>query len=873
MKKILLFLVFGLSSLLSFSQIPTTKIQNYLDDNKSSYGLSSADVSQWVLTGTTNSKATGITNYYINQSFQGIELYGTTSNVWFKNEQVLDIKMQFIQNVASKVNSVHANIDVISALNYAHNALGETPVSHEILETKSDTEFILSNGNLVEDLVSAKLVFQPIDDVLKLAWHLEYYSQDYKHLWSVRIDALNGDLLEKFDGVLTCNFGDTNHKNHNHNNFFFTKKIFREDNTNSSLDIQSGSYRVFPYYTESPNHGSRILVTNPHDVNASPYGWHDTNGNLGAEYTITRGNNVHAQEDTNGDNGTGASPNGTASLLFDFAYGGTGVAADTYTDAATTNLFYMNNIMHDVWYQYGFDEPNGNFQQNNYGKGGTTSFFGDYVFADSQDGSGTNNANFSTPSDGNRPRMQMYLWDVGPTPRNLVVNTPIAISGEYYVADNVFDPGHVDLPAMPGLTTDLVLYEDATPDITDACEVATNAAAMVGKIVILRRGTCPFTQKVLNAQNAGAAAVIVVNNDTANPDTYVGMSGADATITIPAVFVTYNIGEAIIAAMGSETVNVTLRNEPITFVNSDGDFDNVVIAHEYGHGISTRLTGGPATSCLNNEEQMGEGWSDFFGLMMQMKASDQPEDVKGIGTFVVNQPTNGTGIRTYPYSTDMGINPFTFADSNVEVVPHGVGSVWATMLWDLAWAYVDKYGFDPDIYYGTGGNNKVMQLVLDGLKLQGCSPTFITARDALIAADQATTGGQDYCMIWEVFARRGLGQNASSGSANSSTDQVEDFTVPPAGPNCTLSVNYFNNDEMIKVYPNPTNGMLNLRVNNYSGELMIEMFDLNGRKVLSSKDGNFSIERSFNISSLQSGIYLLKLTGKDLSYTQKVIKN
>ena len=69
---------------------------------------------------------------------------------------------------------------------------------------------------------------------------------------------------------------------------------------------------------------------------------------------------------------------------------------------------------------------------------------------------------------------------------------------------------------------------------------------------------------------SGVASVIVVNNDTANPDTYVGMSGADATITIPAVFVTYNIGEAIIAAMGSETVNVTLRNEPITFVNSDG---------------------------------------------------------------------------------------------------------------------------------------------------------------------------------------------------------------------------------------------------------------------------------------------------------------
>lgn len=870
MKKVLLFLVLGFVSVISYSQTPTTKIQNYLDKNKSLYGLSSSDVSNWAVESTGNSRATGIKNYYINQTFQGIEVFGTTSNVWYKNDEVLDIKLQFVSNVAGKVNSISPNIDVVSGLNYAHIALGESQVEHQVIEQNENGKYIISNGNL-EDNVNARLVFQQVQNELKLAWHYEFYSQDYKHLWSLRIDALNGNLLEKFDGVLSCNFGDDNHQNHNHQNFFFTKKGFK-DNSNL-LDVQSGSYRVLPYNIESPNHGNRVLVTNPHNVTASPYGWHDTNGATGAEYTITRGNNVHAQEDINGDNGTGASPNGGAGLLFDYPYAGNSVVATNYTDAALTNLFYMNNVMHDVWYQYGFDEPNGNFQQNNYGNGGATSFFGDYVIADGQDGSGTNNANFSTPTDGSRPRMQMFLWDVGPTPMNLVVNSPSDISGEYFVADNQFSPGHIDLPAMPGLTTDLILYQDATPDITDACETAVNGAMLNGKIVIIRRGTCPFVQKVLNAQNAGALAVIIVNNDAANPNQYVGMNGDGTGITIPAVFVTYNIGEALIASLSTNTVNVTLRNQNTGFVNADGDFDNVVIAHEYGHGISTRLTGGPTTSCLNNQEQMGEGWSDFFGLMMQMKAGDQPEDIRGIGTFVVSEPTNGTGIRTYPYSTDMLINPFTFADTNTEVVPHGVGSVWATMLWDLAWAYVDKYGFDSDIYNGTGGNNKVMQLVIDGLKLQGCNPTFVSGRNALIAADQATTGGQDFCLIWEVFARRGLGQNASSGSNNSSTDQVEDFTVPPAGPNCTLSTNYFNNEELIRVYPNPSNGMLNLRVNNYSGELTIEMFDLNGRKVLSNVEGNFSVEKSLNITSLQSGIYLLKLTGKDLSYTQKIIKN
>ena len=58
--------------------------------------------------------------------------------------------------------------------------------------------------------------------------------------------------------------------------------------------------------------------------------------------------------------------------MFDFPYGGTSAQPSTYLSAATTNLFYMNNILHDVWYQYGFDEVNANFQLNNLGRGGVT---------------------------------------------------------------------------------------------------------------------------------------------------------------------------------------------------------------------------------------------------------------------------------------------------------------------------------------------------------------------------------------------------------------------------------------------------------------------------------------------------------------------
>ncbi|MEN0007021.1 MAG: M36 family metallopeptidase, partial [Bacteroidota bacterium] len=72
-------------------------------------------------------------------------------------------------------------------------------------------------------------------------------------------------------------------------------------------------------------------------------------------------------------------------------------------------------------------------------------------------------------------------------------------------------------------------------------------------------------------------------------------------------------------------------------------------------------------------------------------------------------------------------------------------------------------GFDEDFYHGTGGNNIAMQLVLDGLKIQPCSPDFIEARDAILTADSINYDGAHQCLIWETFARRGLGASAEAG--------------------------------------------------------------------------------------------------------------
>ncbi|MBK6775620.1 MAG: M36 family metallopeptidase [Flavobacteriales bacterium] len=283
--------------------------------------------------------------------------------------------------------------------------------------------------------------------------------------------------------------------------------------------------------------------------------------------------------------------------------------------------------MHDVFYRYGFDEVSGNFQSNNYGRGGAE---GDFLYADGQDGSGTNNGNFGTPPDGSSPREQLFVY----------------------------------------------------------------------------------------------------------------------TFTTP---------------------------------NRDGCMDRNFITHEYGHGISRRLVGGASNvNSLNNQDQMGEGWSDWIALMMTMKAGDDGTN-HGNGSYLLGQPVNGPGIRPVPYSTDIAVNSLTFDDTNNSALlpnSHGVGTMWCTVLWDMTWDPIALYGFNADLYNGNGGNNIALQLVIDGMKYTPSSPGFVDARNGILLADQITYGGAHQNLIWAAFAARGLGFSASQGNPYWRFDQVEAFDLP-----------------------------------------------------------------------------------------------
>ena len=230
----------------------------------------------------------------------------------------------------------------------------------------------------------------------------------------------------------------------------------------------------------------------------------------------------------------------------------------------------------------------------------------------------------------------------------------------------------------------------------------------------------------------------------------------------------------------------------------DGDLDNVIIAHEYGHGISTRLVGGPGTNALGGSEQMGEGWSDWFGLVMTIRPGDTRNTARGVGNYAIGQPTTGGGIRPTQYSTDLAVNGTDYGDIGGLSVPHGVGYGFATILWDMTWDLIDLEGYDSNQYTGTGGNNIAMALVIEGLKNTANNPGYVSGRDGILQADQDLYGGQYNCLIWDAFARRGVGVDAvenSNGGTNTNTDQITSFTSgctgPPPPASCDSTVDSF----------------------------------------------------------------------------------
>jgi len=583
-------------------QPPLTIAKSFLGAHAGALGVSPNDIASAAVTNQYRSEHTGVTHIYMRQMVNGLPIANADLNVNVSaTGQVINVGSTFAPGVVAADETTIPGFSAVDALSYAANALGVTLTESpdEVIQAPGVSRYtVLHAPELSLDDIPVRLQYVATPAGVELAWNMVLRTTDGEHWYDMSVDADTGEVLYSPDW------------------------------------ISNATYHVHAIPNSDPNDGPRTLEVDPHDPLASPFGWHDTSGSTGPEFTDTRGNNVFAQEDIDGNDIGGSRPNGGPGLIFDFPVDLT-LVPPTYLSASTTNLFYWNNITHDVMYRYGFTEAAGNFQINNYGRGGLGN---DAVQADAHDPSFFG-PNFGTPPDGRPPRMEMTLFDF----------------------------------------------------------------------------TAP---------------------------------GRDSSLA------------------------------------------SEIIVHEYGHGVSNRLTGGPANSGALfgfQSRGMGEGWSDYFALAMLQRPTDTELGAYPQGIYVLGQLPTDRGVRAFPYSVDMTIDPDTYGVYNQGInffLQHRVGKIWASMLWDMTWQLINKWGYDANVQNGFDpidpfGNTLALQLVMDGLKLQPANPTFVNARDAILLADRLLTGGKNQVELWTAFARRGLGFSAFDGGGTNAFFVTEAFDLPP----------------------------------------------------------------------------------------------
>jgi hypothetical protein len=465
----------------------------------------------------------------------------------------------------------------------------------------------------------AKLVWVPMDEkTLRLAWDVTLTSRSRAEMYRVLVDAENAQVLVR--QALTA---------------YISPASYRVYTAESPLPMSPG--HETPSSLQPAPVSRQLITLEALNTTASPNGWINDGVN------ITSGNNTDTYTDTDANDAADLPrTTGVPNRVFDFAHNLTQEPTN-FKDASVTQLFYWTNFMHDRMYELGFTEAAGNFQTDNFSRGGVGN---DPVNSEAQDGSGTNNANFSTPVDGGRGRMQMYNWTY------------------------------------------------AAPD-------------------------------------------------------------------------------------------------------RDGSFEAEVVLHEYAHGVSNRLVGGPSvTISALSTRGMGEGWSDFYGLALTAEASDNPHGNWARGAWSRYLSSNWLsenyyyGARRYSYSTDMLKNPHTLRDIDPNQVDwhtavprnptytatqdatqvHYQGTVWCVTLWDLRANLIVKHGF-------ATGNERALFLVTEGMKFGPANPNFIQSRDGILQATLVNHPG-DLGEVWTAFAKRGMGDGATAPASSTTTGIVEQYDVP-----------------------------------------------------------------------------------------------
>ncbi|MGH9850401.1 MAG: M36 family metallopeptidase [Blastocatellia bacterium] len=469
--------------------------------------------------------------------------------------------------------------------------------------------------------VESRLVYFPLsNDASRLAWQFTLWMTSTPDVYLTLVDAENGAILFRHNMTY---YDENPLRPHG---MVFTKDSPRPDSPHVSDNPPVVNREDVPFRAEMFNGSVIFPVSDPHyDWWAGPPG-----NNL-----ISNNTNTYLDRDANNmpDPPLLTAADGNFSFPLDLTLAPT--TADNQR-AAQVNLFYWINRYHDILYSFGFNEAAGNFQTNNFNLGGRGA---DAVLGEAQDGSGTNNANFSVGQDGLPGRVQMYLF----------TGTPMR----------------------------------------------------------------------------------------------------------------------------------------------DGDFDQHVVIHELTHGTSHRLIGNALGLRGTQGGGMGEGWSDWFGLVLMRNENDALDGSYPVGSFVTGNYARG--IRRFPYSTKMEVFPLTYKDVAINFsAPHPIGEIWCNALWEMRALLIQKYGFRE-------GQRQSLQLVTDGMKLTPNTPSFVDARNAILLADRVNNSGANQCLLWQAFAKRGIGFRADTTDSND-VAPVESLDPAPycsdAGTVAINRVDYLSGETM-----------------------------------------------------------------------------
>lgn len=248
------------------------------------------------------------------------------------------------------------------------------------------------------------------------------------------------------------------------------------------------------------------------------------------------------------------------------------------------------------------------------------------------------------------------------TNSKVTVNMPSSIQGDYVtVLTNAFG-SEIASP----ITGDLVLANDGTDPASDACEDIQNATELNGKIAVVTRGACNFSLKAKKAQDAGAVAVIVVNNVDTNPFNMAAGDNSDG-VTIPSLMISKENGDAIITALSSGAVNATL-----SMTNKNATNATVVPGVQHINDIVVRNNSGVSEVYVAAGEAAYTGGVSLGGESLGLYKS-----VDGTNFSKLNVPKTSGGNDYEPNNLDLGAdNSIYLATTRSSVYGDGGGTVF-----------------------------------------------------------------------------------------------------------------------------------------------------------------------------------------------------